>query len=247
MTGAGRGLGRAIAVALAREGARVIACDRTEDELSTTEGLARSAGGEIEVHRFDLADPDACETFAETLARRDLIEVLINNAAVLRREATPDLTRASWAQTLAVNLTAPFLLIRSFLPGLLANGGSIVNVSSRAGAFGFAREAAYCASKFGLEGLTRALSVELQGTGVSANTVTPGLGIKPTSLTDAEAALSASREEWHDPLEIAPAFVFVAALRGEVSGCRFDAFRLTEALARQGGSLTAGELQELAE
>jgi NAD(P)-dependent dehydrogenase (short-subunit alcohol dehydrogenase family) len=243
VTGAGRGLGRAVAAALAREGARVIACDRTNEELAATERLIRSEGGEVEAHRFDLADPAACETFAATVGRTD---ALVNNAAVLERAGVRGTTLDSWTSTLAVNLTAPFLLIRSFLPGLLESGGSIVNVSSRAGVLGFENEGAYCASKFGLEGLTRALAAELEGVRVSANTVTPGLSLKPTSLTDAEASLSPARGEWNDPMSLGPAFVLLAGLRGEVSGCRFDALRLAEAVARKGGKLTAAELRELA-
>ncbi len=128
-------------------------------------------------------------------------------------------------------------------------GGSIINVSSRAGVMGFKDEAAYCTSKFGLEGLTRALAVELEETTVSINSTTPGLKIKPTSMSEqAFQNLPASQQQaWNDPEALTPAFVFLALCRGEVSGHRFDAYRLSEAVRREGYDLTPSRVLEIAE
>ena len=100
---------------------------------------------------------------------------------------------------------------------------------------GFGAQAAYCASKFGLEAFTRCLALELRGLRVSVNTVTPGLHIKPTSLTRSEVTETdaAERSAWNDPTELAPAFRFLAGLRGTVSGFRFDAHKLTRSLVEK--------------
>jgi NAD(P)-dependent dehydrogenase (short-subunit alcohol dehydrogenase family) len=246
VTGAGRGLGRAIATSLAREGASVLLCDRTTSELERTGTAIERLGGDVALHRFDLTNRDELNEF---ISRAGRIDVLVNNAAVLPFTAVDSITVSEWQETLDVNLTAPFLLIRGLLPALReAPGGSIVNVSSRAGAAGFAQEVSYCASKFGLEGLTRALAVELEGEPVSVNTVTPGLRIKPTMMTDEEEArLSPSERTWTDAERLAPAFVYLAALRGRPSGKRFDALRLTEAIERDGFSLSPERVEELSE
>jgi NAD(P)-dependent dehydrogenase (short-subunit alcohol dehydrogenase family) len=110
----------------------------------------------------------------------------------------------------------------------------------------FEGEAAYCAAKWGVEAFTRVLSLELGASNISVNTVTPGLRIKPTSLTDeeAEAAPESERSSWNDPMEIMPAFLFLAGLRGQVSGHRFDAFELTGALERLGQEEALRRIQE---
>jgi NAD(P)-dependent dehydrogenase (short-subunit alcohol dehydrogenase family) len=130
-----------------------------------------------------------------------------------------------------------------------ARGGSIINVSSRAGVLGFKDEAAYCTSKFGIEGLTRALAVEHTGSPVSINTVTPGLKIKPTSMTEEtfEKLSDEERKAWSNPSEIVPAFVYLAGQRGEVSGYRFDARVLTEAIRNEGFDMDLARAKELAE
>jgi NAD(P)-dependent dehydrogenase (short-subunit alcohol dehydrogenase family) len=250
VTGAGRGWGRAITVELAREGATVWICARTGSELDKTAEQIRFVGGVVESRRVDLADEKSLGTFAaEVLQKSQSADVLINNAGVLKLTPIEELATEEWSLNLAVNLTAPFLLIRAFLPGMRKRGGSIINVSSRAGVKGFEDEAAYCTTKFGLEGLTRALAVELAGTKVSINTITPGLRIKPTSLTEEDfAALPEDeRREWNDPALLNPAFVYLSGLRGEVSGLRFDAHRLSEALRQEGLDITPERAQELAE
>jgi NAD(P)-dependent dehydrogenase (short-subunit alcohol dehydrogenase family) len=250
VTGAGRGWGRAIAVELAREDASVWICARTRNELDKAADEIRSAGGGVEPRRVDLGDDKSLSSFAtEVLQKSQSVDVLINNAGVLNLTPIEALSPEEWSLNLAVNLTAPFLLIRAFLPGMKERGGSIINVSSRAGVMGFKDEAAYCTTKFGLEGLTRALAVELAGTKVSLNTITPGLKIKPTSITDEDfAALSEEkRREWNDPALLNPAFVYLSGLRGEVSGLRFDAHRLSEALRQEGLDITPERAKELAE
>ena len=249
ITGAGRGLGRAAAVGMAQEGAKLWICARTDSELAETANQIKVLGGEVEVRKLDLAKWDACLNFAgEVLASRN-VDVLVNNAAILRLNPIDRISRDEWSQTMAVNLSAPFLLIQKFLTGMRHHGGSVINVSSRAGVLGFSDEATYCTSKFGLEGLTRALAKEVEGQRISINTLTPGLRIKPTSLTEKEYENLPleKREKWNDPKEIVPAFIFLAGLRGEVGGLRFDAQTLSQALATEGFDLTSRRIKEIAE
>jgi NAD(P)-dependent dehydrogenase (short-subunit alcohol dehydrogenase family) len=250
VTGAGRGLGRAVAVALARAGAKLWVCARTKSELEKTRKQIHSVGGKAESYQVDLGDSEACDKFAAVvLEKSSRVDILVNNAGVLWLTPFEKLSTAAWSQTLAVNLTAPYLLTKAFLSGMREGGGSVINVSSRAGVLGFKDETAYCVSKFGLEGLTRALAIEFEGTKFSANTITPGLRIKPTSMTeqDFEELSEEERQSWHDPDELTPAFVFLAALRGELSGLRFDAHRLSEAMRRDGFDLNPERAKEFSE
>lgn len=250
VTGAGRGLGRAVAVALASEGARVSLCDESDEELGTTVSLIEKNGGSVWATCIDLADAIACGDFVDRVTGRvQRLDVLVNNAAVLRLAGVEEQSVSGWTHTLAVNLTAPFILSRGLLPSLRLEGGSLINVSSRAGIRAFESEAAYCASKFGLEALTKCLALELEGSRVSVNTITPGMRIKPTSLTSAEEAAlpAAERERWSKPDPIMPAVLLLARLRGEVSGRRFDALRLSKALLSEAPEAIMARLGELAE
>ena len=249
VTGAGRGLGRAVALGLAREGASLTICDRTVAELDAAECELREAGANVSAHRLDLADAAACERFViDVVEGEGPVDVLVNNAGVLFRAPLVELTTDTWQQTLAVNLTAPMILSRGFLPGMLERGGSIVHLSSRAGALGFVGETAYCASKFGVEGLTKAMAAELAGTAVSVNSITPGLHIKPTMMTiEDEAQLPDAERPWRDAAALVPAFVLLARARGAPSGLRFDAQRLAAAVERGGYDLPEELLEELSE
>ena len=229
VTGVARGLGRAVARGYAREGAALFLCDRIPIEDPALEAARR--------FEVDLRDREACARFVnDVLAEAGTIDVLVNNAAILKVSLYDEVTDAAWDETIATNLTAPFLLCRGFLPALLeAGGGSIINVSSRAGVLGFEKETAYCASKFGIEGLTRALAAELKGAPVSVNSITPGLRIKPTMMTDdEESAVPLSARAWQDADAIANAFVLLALARGNPTGKRFEADKFSEELLRQG-------------
>lgn len=250
VTGAGRGLGSGIAAALAAAGARVWLTSEVADELDWTASGIRAGGGRAEVCVADLAGEEGRGRVARWMGDgADNLRAIVNNAGVLERQPIASIDREHWDRTLRVNLAAPVFLTRDLLPLLQRHGGSIINISSRAGAQGFPRQTAYCASKFGIEAFTRCLALELAGSRVSVNAVTPGIYLKPTSLTrrQADAADEATRARWEDPATLGPAFVFLAGLRGEVSGCRFDARVLTQALEKWGTEGVVGRVHDVAE
>ena len=250
VTGAGRGLGRGIAMALAAAGARVWLVSEMIEELEWTAEGIREAGGWAEVCVADLSRDRERRRLARTIRdRADQLRVVVNNAGVLERQRVESLDREHWERIMRVNLEAPVFLTRDLLPTLLSEGGSVVNVSSRAGVEGSPGGTAYCASKFGIEAFTRCLALELAGSAVSVNAVTPGIFLKPTSVTrhEAEAADAATSARWEDPVKLGPAFVYLAGLRGQVSGCRFDLKVLTEALAMWGPGEVVSRVSEVAE
>jgi NAD(P)-dependent dehydrogenase (short-subunit alcohol dehydrogenase family) len=241
VTGAGRGLGHGVCRGLAGYGPIVIATARTETELNELAQTVREEGGAVETIVVDLASPaETARLATEVMDRHGGVDVLVNNAAVLRMTAFLDLTAADFDETIEVNLLAPVRLIRALLPAMLARGrGAIINVSSAAGVRPFADETDYCAAKYGLEGFSSSLALELAARNVSVNLVTPGYRIKPTSVTAAEfAAWPAARQaEYRDPIAMADAFAWLAMqhpAEGGVTGQRFDAFELAEEVRRTG-------------
>lgn len=250
VTGASRGLGVGAAAALAAAGARVTVVAEDAAELAQARQALAAGGAQVAADCVDLSDRTAVLALARRLAAGpDAADVLVNNAAVLAMRPVGATTDDVWDETLAVNLTAPFLLLRAVAPRLAERGGSIINVSSRAGIEGFADESAYCAAKFGLEGMTRAVALEWKERPVSVNTVSPGTRIKPTGVTAAEFATWPADKQASigDPHLLGPAFVLLATLRGSPTGCRFDLWRLSQALAADGFDATARRLAELAE
>jgi 3-oxoacyl-[acyl-carrier protein] reductase len=180
VTGAGRGIGRAIAVGLARGGSAIGLVARSRDELAETARLVQAAGGKPFVIVADLADPAAPAGIAKR-ARDELgtVEVLVNNAGVVAPvKATASLDPAEWAAALAVNVTAVASLTIALLPAMLDRGwGRIANVSSGAAVdpSGMIRANAYVTGKAALEGHTLNLAAELAGTGVTVNVYRPGI------------------------------------------------------------------------
>ena len=164
VTGAARGLGASAALGLAEAGAECILLDRSRDELQATVETAASRGpGPFHALVCDLADREStldAAARAKEIARGDLT-ALVHCAAVLHLRSVEETTDAQWDEMLAVNLRSAFLLVRELMPELRAeSGGSILLTSSRAGIMGFPREGAYCATKFGIEGLAKALAEE---------------------------------------------------------------------------------------
>jgi ketoreductase len=179
ITGAGRGIGRAIALALAKEGARIAVTARTASELEEVVGKVRDGGGEALALVSDLAAPrEPQRVVRETEARLGPVEILVNNAGIgssSNPKPVVDFDDAFWELSLHLNLTVPYLLSKAVLPGMLARkSGRIINVASINGKFGSLHGAAYAASKHGLLGLTRSLALEVAKDGITVNAVCPG-------------------------------------------------------------------------
>ncbi len=162
VTGASSGLGEATAVRLAELGAHVALLARGRDDLDRVAARISGAGGDAFPEPADLADPDAVVAAAErAISSAGPPRVLVNAAATDAPGPAEEVPVADWQRVIAVNLTAPFLLSRAVFPHMrAAGGGTIVNVSSVAGRRGWANASAYCATKFGLTGLTQALAAE---------------------------------------------------------------------------------------
>jgi NAD(P)-dependent dehydrogenase (short-subunit alcohol dehydrogenase family) len=176
VTGASRGIGAAVAAALAAAGADVILHGRSASELAA--GAARIADGHsvrTATLTADLADPAAVEALAvDALDLFEGLDILVNNAGITYPEMAVDLTAAAWDATMAVNLRAPALLGARIGAAMAADGGgSIVNVASLAGLRALPEHYAYCASKAGLIMATKVLALELGPSGVRANAVCP--------------------------------------------------------------------------
>jgi 3-oxoacyl-[acyl-carrier protein] reductase len=176
VTGASRGIGRAIARRLAKVGAKVVLCARSTEELRTLAVEIEGAGGTALVLPCDVGK--AKQVAAAVSAATDAfggIDILVNNAGVVARGALVDMEEAVYDQVLDVNLKGPYLFCRAVLPQMLARrSGRIVNVGSISSTLGTAGMTAYCASKWGLLGMSKALAEELRGTGVSVTSVLPG-------------------------------------------------------------------------
>jgi NAD(P)-dependent dehydrogenase (short-subunit alcohol dehydrogenase family) len=179
VTGAGRGIGRAIAMALVGEGATVAATARTRSQLNSLMREVRDAGGTGIAVEADLADSSApAQIVGEVLRTLGTLDVLVNNAGVVSADDPRPLVSFNdefWHRTLAVNLTAVYLLCKASLPALLEKkSGRIINIASLAGKTGLVHGCAYAASKHGLLGLTRTLALEVAENGITVNAICPG-------------------------------------------------------------------------
>jgi NAD(P)-dependent dehydrogenase (short-subunit alcohol dehydrogenase family) len=176
ITGASRGLGKAMALALARAGVRLALVARDRDALAGAVSEARALGAEAESFRVDVAEEQAVEQLQrDVLARFGRVDILINNAGINIRKPLPEFTLAEWNQVLGTNLTGAFLLCRAFVPQMKGHGyGRIINITSMMSHVGIPERTAYSASKAGLLGFTRALALELAGEGITVVAISPG-------------------------------------------------------------------------
>jgi 3-oxoacyl-[acyl-carrier protein] reductase len=215
VTGAGRGVGRAIALALSQAGCRVILAARTGPELEAVQRQVEAGGGTAFCVPTDLARDEEVQRLAES-ARRDhgVVDILINNAGWGKKSAILHADAGDWDRTFRVNLRAPMMLAKLLLPGMVErNCGAIVNIGSISGKTGEAGSAAYAASKFGLIGFTQSLYEEVRERGIKVSVILPGFidtaMIPPVKHLD--------RARMIRPDDVAEAVLFV--LRSPATSC----------------------------
>jgi 3-oxoacyl-[acyl-carrier protein] reductase len=211
ITGAGRGIGRALAHAFAGAGAKVALLGKTKKNLLEVQRELKDSGVPTVVLAADVSDEGAVSR-AVAAAEQELgpVDVLVNNAGIFVTAPVEKLDTLAFDRTLAVNLRGPFLMSRAVLPGMKSRKrGHIVNISSTAGRRGFAGGGAYCASKFGLAGLTEAMRYEARTLNVRVTCVYPS-----TVNTDLvkKAGTNLSPERAIQPEDVANAIVSLVAM-----------------------------------
>ncbi len=177
VTGSSRGLGKAMAVALAAEGVRVALVSRTEEELDRVAGEIAEAGGEAAVFVTDVARRDQVKSAAsKILSRFGTVNILINNAGLAVRRPVTELTFEEWQAVMETNVTSAYLMCHALVPYMKGQGyGRILNVASTMASVSLPGRTAYSASKSALLGFTRSLAQELAPDQVTVNTISPGL------------------------------------------------------------------------
>ena len=236
-----------MAVAYGQEGATVVSVARTSVELEQTEKLIRTKGGDVLTLQIDLSSETEILKLKETiLAEYRGIDVLVNNAARSSWKTIEEMTLDDWDKTIAVNMRAPFLLTKTFMNLMKSRGGgSIINISSKSAEMGFVGEIAYCPSKYGLEGLTQCLALELKPLNIAVNSLNvsapEGMSLKPTGLTLEEVKtvpkeVTARYADVESMVRIfSDAWVFLALQDGGgVTGQRFGSSQLSKELNENG-------------
>ena len=196
ITGGGRGIGKAIAMAYAREGAKLAICARTGSEIEQTAKEIWQIKAEVAAWVCDVSVAESVKEFVGKVVEKfGRIDILVNNAGVMTRPVTTcELEVKKWDYTMAVNLRGPFLMCQAVLPTMMKQrSGSIINVSSMIGRGAYPNFIAYATSKWGLEGFTQTLAAEVRSGHIRVNSIEPGVvatkltgysGSKPESVTE---------------------------------------------------------------
>jgi len=192
ITGASRGLGRAVALALGEAGAKLALVARNQEKLAETQKLAHEKGAEAEVFVTDVRyESQVGKLEQDVIARFGTAHILVNNAGTTVRKPLTDLSFDEWRLVIDTNLTGAFLVSRAFVPHLKGQKwGRIINITSTMAHVGSVARGAYCASKSGLLALTKCLALELVGDGITVVAISPGF-----YETDLTAPLRADPQE----------------------------------------------------
>lgn len=220
VTGATKGIGREACLVLADAGADIAAVGRDAAGLASVKAAVEAKGRRCVTITAEMATPEGpVKAARDALAAFGTVDILVNNAGVALVDSLLDATVADWDATMAVNLRAPFLLARELAPKMIAQkAGKIINVSSQAGVVGLDAHAAYCASKGGLNMLTKVMTVEWARHNIQINTVCPTVILtpmgeqvwgKPEKGDPMKAKIPAGR--FGKPLEVADAILFLAS------------------------------------
>ena len=219
VTGGGSGIGAAICQAFANEGASVVVADIHAEGSDAVASEINAHGGVAMAMVTDVAEPSSVSQMAaSTLSAYGQIDVLVNNAGVRLIKGFMQHTSSDWQRMIDINLTGPFLCAQAVIPAMLrAGGGAIVNLCSIASFMGRPNRCGYVAAKSGLLGLTRAMAVDMTGTGIRVNAIAPGMIASPfnQSFAEAEETKDTWAQEnvigrWGRPEDIAGAAVYLA-------------------------------------
>lgn len=219
VTGASRGIGQAIAVAFALQGADVIGVARSEVGLKETAELAANAPGSFTSYAADLRSPEAIDDYvAYSVQTLGGIDILVNNAGDDHDSSIEDTDLSVWQRVLELNLQSCWLLTKAASPYLKDGEGKVINIASVLGLIAMRNDSAYIAAKHGLVGLTRAIGLEWARTGVQVNAIAPGYvetAMLPDLQTDEDVAKYIRRQvpmgRWSQPAEFAGPAVFLAS------------------------------------
>jgi gluconate 5-dehydrogenase len=220
VTGASRGLGRAMAQGLAGAGAHVVLAARDRAKLEETAGLITAAGGSADILSFDLTDEASCvAAIPEVVRRHGRIDILLNNAGQITWSEFTESTSADFHSVVDTNLTADYLLCREAAKPMMAQGrGRIINIGSVLSVMGRAKTASYVSSKHGIIGLTRTVAADLGRSGITCNCIAPGyflteindsLKARPGFVQSVTDSIPAGR--WGNPEDMQGAAIFLAS------------------------------------
>jgi 3-oxoacyl-[acyl-carrier protein] reductase len=214
VTGAGRGIGRAIALTLAGHGARLSLAARREPALQAIAAQIETKGGQATCLPTDVSrEPEVVRLVQDTVARFGRLDIVVNNAGLGIFGPLAEMTAEEWDSVMAVNARGPFLLCREAIPYLRQQPQSfIVNISSVVGIKGYANQAAYSASKHALMGMSAALAKEVQADGIRVHAICPG-GVDTPMVRQARPDLDPS--VLMDPQEIADLVLFLVTRQGK--------------------------------
>jgi len=218
VTGASRGLGKAIAQALAANGAQVACVARNAERLAETVQSIQAAGGSARVCPCDVTDRQAVDQIVDSLAEQTgRIDILVNNAGITRDTLLPRMTDEEWNAVIDTNLRSAFLWCRAVSRHMMrARYGRVINITSVSGLIGNPGQTNYSASKAGLIGLTRSLSRELAGRNITINAVAPGFIESDMTATLGEALVAEAKKRipakrLGKPGDVAAAVLFLAS------------------------------------
>ena len=224
VTGAGSGIGRAIAVLFAYEGAKVFVADVSESDGESTVELIKKQGGKAVFVHVDVSDSESVKKMVDkTNEKRSKLRVLVNNAGIESIGSITEVTEENWDKVMSVNLKGTFLCSKYCVPRIIeSGGGAIVNIASVLGLIGSKGEAAYCASKGGIISLTRAMALDFAPHNIRVNCICPGSVLTPTfkrvmtASGDYDNSFARNLEKIPikrvaDPHEIAQAALFLAS------------------------------------
>lgn len=235
ITGGGRGIGRAIALVFAREGARVAVSARTSSEIEQVASEITSQGHEAIAVQADVSsETDVTRLVDDTVKRFNTVDILVNNAAVnLADRRVVDLTLQEWENAFKVNVTGTFLCCKAVLPIMIRQRrGKVINISSLGGRVGAAGRSPYRASKAALINFTESLAAEVKDYGIDVNAICPG-GVDTDMMRMLMGSRGAYRGKLMRPEEIAAVAVFLASHESSaITGTAIDAFGATNPLFR---------------